>query len=282
MTKYLKIAPDPDAHVCHCGDGNPDCDHWESCDACGMDYRKHEGHDCIDGVPVQDLRALAKELRDALASCETDRDRLRSELDAAHDGEDALRSEVARLRAQVAALPSVPQGVEVPEFPVCTGETIRKSPAITERDAMMFVHGFQACRDEVFPDHLVPTPPQDATGAQITFSQPETSPYLICDHCGGEMALTDGWVPTYSNPDNQGCNPSAEPYCPKCDAPHPLQPEERRVGPDEVVVPRSAAEYAFRAFDWIECPDSEHYEALRAFLDALRTSAQANNGEESK
>lgn len=64
MHKYLKIPPDPDSHVCHCGDGNPDCDHWESCDGCGMDYRKHEGHDCIDGVPVQDLRALAKELRD--------------------------------------------------------------------------------------------------------------------------------------------------------------------------------------------------------------------------
>ena len=64
-----------------------------------------------------------------------------------------------------------------------------------------------------------------------------------------------------------------------------LQAEDRRVGPDEVVVPRSAAEYAILAFDWIECPDSEHYEASRAFHDALRTSAQAHqahNGEESK
>jgi len=109
MTKYLKIAPDPDARVCHCGDGNPDCDHWESCDGCGMDYRKHEGHDCIDGVPVQELRDLAKELRDSMDACETGRDRLRAELDAAHDGEDALRSEVARLRAQVAALQAAGQ-----------------------------------------------------------------------------------------------------------------------------------------------------------------------------
>lgn len=101
MPKYLKIAPDPDARVCHCGDGNPNCDHWESCDGCGMDYRRHEGHDCIDGVPVQDLRALAKELRDSLDACETERDRLRSELDAAHDGEDALRSEVDALRHEV-------------------------------------------------------------------------------------------------------------------------------------------------------------------------------------
>lgn len=123
MPKYLKIAPDPDAHVCHCGDGNPDCDHWESCDACGMDYWKHEGHDCIDGVPVQDLRALAKELRDALASCETDRDRLRSELDAAHDGEDALRSEVAKLRSRL--VPTPPQDV-LPlqhDLPCALGET---------------------------------------------------------------------------------------------------------------------------------------------------------------
>lgn len=79
--KYLKIPPDPDANVCHCGEGDPDCDHWESCDGCGIDYRKHEGHDCIDGVPVQDLRALAKESRDALDACETERDSLRSSPD---------------------------------------------------------------------------------------------------------------------------------------------------------------------------------------------------------
>lgn len=115
MPKYLKIPANPDSSPCRCTSGDPDCDHWESCDGCGMDYRKHEGHDCIDGVPVQGLRAMAKELRDSLAACETERDRLRAELDAAHDGEDALRSEVAKLRAQLAALQSVPQGVEVPD-----------------------------------------------------------------------------------------------------------------------------------------------------------------------
>lgn len=94
MTKYLKIPPDPDASPCHCGDGDPDCDHWESCDGCGMDYRKHEGHDCIDGVPVQDLRALAKELRDSMASCETERDRLRTQARELTDAElDAIYPE---------------------------------------------------------------------------------------------------------------------------------------------------------------------------------------------
>lgn len=102
--KYLKIPASPDSSPCHCTSGDPDCDHFEFCPECGAEYKAHEGHDCIDGVPVQELRALAKELRDALDACETGRDRRRAELDAAHDGEDALRSEVAKLRAQVAAL----------------------------------------------------------------------------------------------------------------------------------------------------------------------------------
>ncbi len=110
MTKYLKIAPDPDSKPCRCGDGNPDCDHFEFCPECGEEYKAHEGHDCLDGFAVaqvgtaKELRDAAKELRDSLDACETERDRLRAELDAAHDGEDALRSEVARLRAQIAAL----------------------------------------------------------------------------------------------------------------------------------------------------------------------------------
>lgn len=45
-------------------------------------------------------------------------------------------------------------GGGVPEFPVCSGEMLARSPAITERDSMMFVHGFQACRDEVFASRL--------------------------------------------------------------------------------------------------------------------------------
>lgn len=48
---------------------------------------------------------------DALESAWAERDALRAELDAAHDGEEALRSEVGALRAQLAA-----QVVEVPEL----------------------------------------------------------------------------------------------------------------------------------------------------------------------
>ena len=290
MAKYLKIAPDPDAKPCRCGDGNPDCEHFEFCPECGEEYKAHEGHDCLDGFAVaqvgtaKELLDAAKELRDALDACETERDRLRSELDAAHDGEDALRSEVSRLRAQIAALQSVPQGVEVPELTADVVEELHQKSKGHRNPG--YALAFEMYRWVKAHARLVPTPPQDATGAQITFSQPETSPYLICDHCGGEMALTDGWVPTYSNPDNQGCNPSAEPYCPKCDAPHPLQPEERRMGPDEVAVSMDEWE-ALNAFleDW-RAPESRSLhdwntslKAKAARINALRTSAQDHNGE---
>jgi len=31
------------------------------------------------------------------------------------------------------------------------------------------------------------------------------------------MAFTDGWHPTYNNPDNHNLDPASEPYCPICD-----------------------------------------------------------------
>lgn len=31
------------------------------------------------------------------------------------------------------------------------------------------------------------------------------------------MRLTDGWVPSYNDPDNASGAPEAEPYCPMCD-----------------------------------------------------------------
>lgn len=261
MTKYLKIPPDPDSSPCRCTSGDPDCDHLESCPECGAEYDAHDGHDCLYNIdPRVEMVDVAKELRDSLDACETERD---------------------RLRAQIAALQSVPQGVELTE------DDVRK--ALMSNAIDVDVEGVTPRLNRIIVSRLAPTPPQAAPGAQITFSQPETSPYLICDHCGGEMALTDGWVPTYSNPDNQGCNPSAEPYCPKCDAPHPLQPEERRVGPDDAVVSMDEWE-ALNAFleDW-RAPESRSLhdwntslKAKAARINALRTSAQAHNGEESK
>jgi hypothetical protein len=279
---YIIILPDPDwRHRCRHRGGDPDCSCFPECPECGTVYTPTDGHDCLDDVPADELLDAAKELRDALDACETERD---------------------RLRAQLAALQSVPQGVEVPELTdafldlACgidlSGKADLHSAAFRDLSRLQYRRGW-----EDLAARLVPTPPQDATGAQITFSQPETSPYLICDHCGGEMALTDGWVPTYSNPDNQGCNPSAEPYCPKCDAPHPLQPEERRVGPDEVVVSREEWEVIEQILkasaicaneggtDRHCCmqTDDHHIPLTRIrAIRALRTSAQAHNGEESK
>jgi len=85
MTKYIKIAPDPDTKPCRCGEGNPDCDHFDFCPECGEEYKEHEGHDCIDGVPVQDLRALAKELRDSLDEMPWSARQFREKAMEAHD-----------------------------------------------------------------------------------------------------------------------------------------------------------------------------------------------------
>jgi len=205
MTKYLKIAPDPDSKPCRCGDGNPDCDHFEFCPECGEEYKAHEGHDCLDGFAVaqvgtaKELRDAAKELRDALDACETERD---------------------RLRAQLAALRAVQQGMDVPDLVYLHEEwsLIRGVGGDPEWDAAVFGAGYNLAKSRA---RLVPTPPQ------------------------------------------------------------PLQPEERRVGPDEVVVGREEWE-TLNAFleDWRD-PESRSLrdwntslKAKAARINALRTSAQ--------
>lgn len=255
MPKCLKIAPDPDARVCHCGDGNPDCDHWESCDGCGMDYRKHEGHDCIDGVPVQDLRALAKELRDSLDACETERDRLRAELDAAHDGEDALRSEVDRLRAQVAV-------IKVEEF--------------RREDRYVVLKRTDLER------HATPAQLRDL---ERTCGMVRAGRVTEGKRINSYVVVADDW-PEYKET-------WAKIQARVTGIPQPLQPEELRVGPGEVVVGREEWE-AVQEFADLIVPIRDNLSGISwigklsdvfAAYDrwyAVRTSAQAHNGEESK
>jgi hypothetical protein len=47
--------------------------------------------------------------------------------------------------------------------------------------------------------------------------QAVASTVLLCQKCGTKMELSEGWTPTYNDPDNAGMVPEAEPYCPKCD-----------------------------------------------------------------
>lgn len=43
-------------------------------------------------------------------------------------------------------------------------------------------------------------------------------PTLYCSFCKTRLILSDGWIPTYNNPDNSNSAPIAEPFCPKCEA----------------------------------------------------------------
>lgn len=57
----------------------------------------------------------------------------------------------------------------------------------------------------------------------------------VCVACGTKLILSDGWTPSYNDPDNGGLAPMAEPFCPKCEAEslrqeHAAQLEERAAG----------------------------------------------------
>lgn len=158
-----------------------------------------------------------------------------------------LRDELAR---------RTPQGVEVPELTKSCATCAQSSHCVEAK------YG-DACDDYMETRRLVPTPPQaapDLTDAELDAIYPEAHGLGTHHHEIHRRRLRKVIAAATCKDPLQ--------------VPHPLQPEERRVGPDEVVVPRSAAEFAIWAFDCIECPDTEHYEALRAFYDALRTSAQ--------
>ena len=194
----------------------------------------------IAGVSVSDIL-------DSLDACETERDRLRAELDAAHDGEDALRSEVAKLRAQLAALQAVPQGVEVPELDPGANPHQRNidNPGsfgwILNR---AYRDGYDEARKNA---RLVLTPPQaDAVVVPRPLSKAPTDRPILAFWQSGLGTISD--VVHYFDEEGR--------FVCWCEM---LEYEDN--GGNLDFVPRDA--------QWIELPD------------ALRTSAQAHNGEES-
>lgn len=207
-------------------------------------------------------------------------------------------------RSQLATLQPVPQGVEVPELDPGANphqRNIENPGSFGWSLNRAYRDGYNEARKNA---RLVPTPPQAAPGAVIEAGEfRREDRYVVLKRTDlerhatpaqlRELERTCEMVRAGRMTEGKLLNsyvvvadnwPEYEETWAKIQArvtgiPQPIQPEGRRVGPDEVVVPRSAAEYAILAFDWIECPDSEHYEASRAFHDALRTSAQDHNGE---
>ena len=42
-------------------------------------------------------------------------------------------------------------------------------------------------------------------------------PAFYCLKCGTKLEMTDGWYPSYNNPDNHNLDPVSELHCPKCE-----------------------------------------------------------------
>lgn len=40
---------------------------------------------------------------------------------------------------------------------------------------------------------------------------------MKCEKCSSELEYTDGWIPSYYNPDNHNLDVAAEPFCLVCD-----------------------------------------------------------------
>lgn len=40
---------------------------------------------------------------------------------------------------------------------------------------------------------------------------------MKCEKCSSELEYTDGWTPSYYNPDNNNIDVEAEPFCLVCD-----------------------------------------------------------------
>ena len=240
----------------------------------------------LDPSLVVTLLGHVKRLRSQLAAKEKEAEYLRgimhgqeTECRAREEQDRVYRTQITALESQLAALQAVPQGVEVPEL---TEDDVRGAIIGTNRwrEATAKLNALIRAR-------LVPTPPQAAPGA---VALPDfTNGHVIREAVKLGMQIGKG-------------------------VPHPLQPEERRVGADEVVVGREEWErlkrnHLRRMID--SCPEAETraWQTFRAsdrnlrlgaatpraeqitkrlgrFVakcdDALRTSAQDHNGEGAK
>ena len=204
----------------------------------------------------------------------------------------SMEAEIRILRSQLAALQSVPQGVEVPEI---MDELLTALEHLLEDTQ----HRDHDCGDEWCPvdvarrvvakARLVPTPPQAAPGPAILNPPKQDRDCGDCTRlaiCNGELACL--------------CGPTGKMFDRK-EPPHPLQPEERRVGPDEVVVDRNyLADLEESVIDTVEqlrvgfvlcenCGEQESTDTLDVMsmnllpmiprIEERRTSAQDHNGE---
>lgn len=226
--------------------------------------------------------------------------KLRRAIESAEQGGESVDSDVARelldallsARSQLAALQSVPQGVEVPELDPGANPHQRNidNPGsfgwILNR---AYRDGYDEARKNA---RLVPTPPQAAPGPAILNPPKQDRDCGDCTRlaiCNGELACL--------------CGPTGKMFDRK-ETDHPLQPEERRVGPDEVVVDRNyLADLEESVIDTVErlqndrlmcesCGNDESLHDLDVMtmnllpmiprIEESRTSAQDHNGEGAK
>ena len=203
----------------------------------------------------------------------------------------ALYAQRNEARSQLAALQSVPQGVEVPELDPGANPHQRNidNPGsfgwILNR---AYRDGYDEARKNA---RLVPTPPQAAPGAVDVVLDPPKSD-RDCGDCT-RLAICNGELACLCGPTSKMFDRKAPDY--------PLQPEERRVGPDEVVVDRNyLADLEESVIDTVEqlrvgfvlcenCGEQESTDTLDVMsmnllpmiprIEERRTSAQDHNGE---
>ena len=232
-------------------------------------------------------------------------------------------------RSQLAALQSVPQGVEVPELDhAALWDLFREDYYTVSRDAFDKVVRFTVNQ---IAARLVPTPPQAAPGAVVEVHPEEfrrDDRYIVLKRTDlerhatpaqlRELERTCGMVRAGRATEGKRLKsyvvvadnwPEYEETWAKIQArvtgiPQPIQPEELRVGPDEVVVDRDyLADLEESVIDTVDqlrvgfvlcenCGEQESTDTLDVMsmnllpmiprIEERRTSAQDHNGEGAK